>query len=152
MSEGEEEEEEVLGVDDVDTLNSPKLLLGDSAVTELVILFTLNDRMEVEKVVEACTHPEQLEEAINKLLSVKFIGYDEEEEELYHLEDSPVGESLRGFCREMFSKHKEVTREGIGTGDGGQIDFMLVRETEDGRTIRIGGDNIAEDEYVHKPT
>lgn len=142
MTEEEEELEESLGIDDVDVYNSPKVLLGDGAVTELAILFTTNDRLEVEEVVEACTHPEELEEAINKLLSMKFIGYDEEEDELYH-KDSPVGESLRGFCREMFRKQKRL-QDDIGRGEGGQIDSILFRESDEERVIRIGGENIAD--------
>lgn len=144
----EGEEEEVLGVDDVDVLNSPKLLMGDSAVTELAILFTLNDRLTVEEVVESCTHPEQLEEDINKLISVKFLGYDEPEEdedgegELYW-RDTPVGNSLRGVCRATFSKHKEI-HDNIGQAEGGQVDSMLIREKEGERTVRFGGDNLAE--------
>lgn len=138
-----EAEEEVLGIDDVDVLNSPKLLMGDSAVTELAIMFTVNDRLPIEDVVEACTHPEQLEEDINKLLEVKFLGYDEEEEELYH-RDTPVGECLRGLCRATFTKQKKL-QDDIGKAEGGQIDSMLFREKDGERTIRFGGNNIAEE-------
>lgn len=127
-------------VEDVDVVNAPKLLLGDSAVTEIAICLTLNDEVSPAELREYITHPDQFDEAVGKLCGVLFMDYDGERDVFYRLEESPVGESMASFCREMWRKQKELL-DAAGSGDGGQIDSMLVRLGEE-RVVRFNGERL----------
>lgn len=143
-----EEAEEVLGMDDVDTLESPKLVLGDSAVAEIAAYMTHHEEAYTEELARYCTHPDQFAETLVHLHRLYFLDYDKEED-LFTLADSPVAESLTALCRQVWRKHKEV-QDKIGMGEGGQIDSILFRERDGERLIRINGQNVAGGKTDHE--